>query len=105
MRGKLIFIAGAAVGFVLGSRQGRQAYDRIKTKAADVWTDPKVRDNVAKAADLAKDKLPGGEKIAAATRKAADEADEAAQEAESSEQDGSPQQSDAQPKPGPSNQG
>ncbi len=105
MRGKLIFIAGAAVGFVLGSRQGRQAYDRIKTKAADVWTDPKVRDNVAKAADLAKDKLPGGDKIAAATRKAADKADEAAQEAESSEQDGSPQQSDAQPKPGPSNQG
>ncbi len=97
MRGKLIFIAGAAVGFVLGSRQGRQAYDRIKTKAADVWTDPKVRDNVAKAADLAKDKLPGGEKIAAATRKAADKADDAAQQAESSEQD----ESDAQPKPGP----
>lgn len=105
MRGKLIFIAGAAVGFVLGSRQGRQAYDRIKTKAADVWTDPKVRDNVAKAADLAKDKLPGGEKIAAATRKAADKADEAAQETESPEQGGSSQQSDAQPKPGPSNQG
>ncbi len=92
MRGKLIFIAGAAVGFVLGSRQGRQAYDRLKTKAADVWTDPKVRDNVAKAADLAKDKLPGGDKIAAATRKAADKADEAAQEQD---------HSDAQPKPGP----
>ena len=77
MRGKLLFIAGAAVGFVLGSRQGRQAYERIKDKAEDVWTDPKVRDGVHKVASLAKDKLPGGDKIAAAVHKAEAQADEA----------------------------
>jgi hypothetical protein len=36
MRAKLIFIAGAAIGYVLGARAGRPAYERMAAKAADV---------------------------------------------------------------------
>jgi len=76
MRGKLIFIAGAALGFVLGSKQGRQAYESLKTKAADTWSNPKVRDGVGQAADLARDKIPGGDMIVAVAEEAAGKVDE-----------------------------
>jgi len=76
MRGKLIFIAGAALGFVLGSKQGRQAYESLKTKAADTWSNPKVRDGASKVADLARDKIPGGDKIVNAAEKVAGKVDE-----------------------------
>ena len=70
MRGKVMFVGGLAVGFVLGSRAGRQAYDRLVVNAKKVAEQPTVREaaGVAKAQasklyeqgkDLATDKLSG----------------------------------------------
>ncbi|WP_199245892.1 YtxH domain-containing protein [Leifsonia sp. AG29] len=46
MRGKLIFAAGAAVGYVLGTRAGRERYEQIRAAASRVWESPVVQDQV-----------------------------------------------------------
>ncbi|HWR86141.1 MAG TPA: protoporphyrinogen oxidase [Rhodoglobus sp.] len=33
---------GLAVGYVLGTREGRERYDQLKAQAQRVWTDPRV---------------------------------------------------------------
>ncbi|NLA66164.1 MAG: YtxH domain-containing protein [Leucobacter sp.] len=44
MKGKIAFVIGAAVGYVLGSRAGRERYEQIKRGAATVWqTEPVQR--------------------------------------------------------------
>lgn len=62
MRMKLGFLAGAAVGYVLGTRAGRNQFDKIKDQAQKVWENPKVQDNVHKAqsqaSDFVKEKAP-----------------------------------------------
>ena len=41
MKGKIAFVLGAAVGYVLGSRAGRGRYEQIKRGAQNVWnTEP-----------------------------------------------------------------
>ncbi|GAA4675719.1 hypothetical protein [Frondihabitans cladoniiphilus] len=53
MRGKLIFVAGAAVGYVLGSRAGHHRYEQIASGASKVWNSRaavKQRDKVGDAA-------------------------------------------------------
>lgn len=55
MMGKILFLAGAATGYVLGSKAGRQAYDQIKGKAQDLWGDPHVQKAVSQAGQVAKD--------------------------------------------------
>jgi hypothetical protein len=55
MMGKILFLAGAATGYVLGSKAGRQAYDQIKGKAQDLWGDPNVQKVVSQAGQAAKD--------------------------------------------------
>jgi hypothetical protein len=58
MKKKLIFGAGIAAGYVLGSRSGRAAYERLKAKTADIWHSKPVQDKVAAAAEAVKDKAP-----------------------------------------------
>ncbi|SJN08874.1 Protoporphyrinogen IX oxidase, aerobic, HemY [Leucobacter sp. 7(1)] len=44
MKGKIAFVLGAAVGYVLGSRAGRERYEQIKRGAQSVWnTEPVQR--------------------------------------------------------------
>jgi hypothetical protein len=40
---KLLLLAGAAIGFVLGSRAGREPYNRLKRKAREVGRRPEVK--------------------------------------------------------------
>ena len=47
MKGKIAFILGAAVGYVLGSRAGRQRYEQIKRGAQKVWQTEPVQRGVA----------------------------------------------------------
>ncbi|GAA4783340.1 MULTISPECIES: hypothetical protein [Microbacterium] len=54
MRGKLGLVIGLGVGYVLGTRAGRERYEQIKDKAEEVWELPVVQKQVAKAKDLAK---------------------------------------------------
>lgn len=46
MRGKLLFIAGAGVGYVLGARAGRKRYEQIKASAAKLWESPGIQKQV-----------------------------------------------------------
>ena len=44
MRGKLIFIAGVGVGYVLGTRAGRQRFDQMVAQAHRLWESPSVQE-------------------------------------------------------------
>lgn len=55
MRGKAGLVVGLAVGYVLGTRAGRERYEQIKTQWLKLWhTDP-VQKQVAKVTTFAKD--------------------------------------------------
>lgn len=58
MKGKLLFGAGIAAGYVLGSRSGREAYEKLKARAAALWESQPVQDKVAAATDAVKEKAP-----------------------------------------------
>lgn len=49
MNGKVAFIAGAALGYVLGTRAGREQYEKIKSGARSALDHPVVKDKVAQA--------------------------------------------------------
>jgi len=44
MRRKLIFITGVGVGYVLGTRAGREKFDRMIAQAQKVWESPTVQE-------------------------------------------------------------
>ncbi|WP_329563999.1 hypothetical protein [Kitasatospora sp. NBC_01266] len=50
---KLSFVAGAAAGYVLGARAGRQRYEQIAAAARKVAEHPAVRDATQRAKDSA----------------------------------------------------
>ena len=58
MKAKLLFGTGLAAGYVLGSRSGRAAYEKLKTRAAGLWQSQPVQDKVAAAAEAVKEKAP-----------------------------------------------
>jgi len=58
MKGKILFIAGLGVGYVLGTRAGRQRYEQIKAAASSLWNAPVVQRQVDTVQDFVKDKAP-----------------------------------------------
>lgn len=71
MKGKLLFGIGVAAGYVLGSRSGRAAYDKLKARSAELWHSKPVQDKVAAAAETIKDKAPEvSEQLGEAARRA-----------------------------------
>jgi lysozyme family protein len=70
---KLSLLAAGLVGYVLGSRAGRERYEQIKKAATRVRNDPRVQEKATQAADLAKEKAPVvKDKVVAAASTAAD---------------------------------
>lgn len=61
MKGKILLLTGLAVGYVLGTRAGRERYEEIKATANKLWNDPRVQKPFNDAQDFAKDK---GEDVA-----------------------------------------
>ncbi|MDT0266818.1 YtxH domain-containing protein [Streptomyces sp. DSM 44915] len=72
---KLVFVAGLAVGYVLGAKAGRERYEQLRASAERVRSNPAVRNGVDSAAlagrqaaaraagavvDRAGDRLPEG---------------------------------------------
>ncbi|MCL2515805.1 MAG: hypothetical protein FWD85_05785 [Microbacteriaceae bacterium] len=53
MKGKLLFAAGLAAGYVLGARAGRKRYDQIAGAANKVWQSPGIQKQVHAAQDFA----------------------------------------------------
>lgn len=60
--GKISFVAGAAAGYVLGTRAGRRRYEQIRAGASKVWTSDPVQRRVgsaqARVTDTAKAAAP-----------------------------------------------
>jgi hypothetical protein len=58
MRSKAAFIVGTGLGYVLGTRAGRQRFEKIKGWTLTAWQSPQVQSRVteleAKAADFAR---------------------------------------------------
>lgn len=49
MKNKLVLLAGAAVGYVFGTRAGRERYEQIKDGAAKFWKNPQVQEKISDA--------------------------------------------------------
>jgi hypothetical protein len=58
MKNKLLLGIGIATGYVLGSRSGRAAYDKLKARAAGIWDSKPVQDKVSVATEAIKGKAP-----------------------------------------------
>lgn len=63
MYGKVLFVAGAGLGYLLGTSRGRKDYERLRRQASRVWLDPRVQKLARQTRDLANDNLPMGEKV------------------------------------------
>ncbi|MGO4102695.1 YtxH domain-containing protein [Leifsonia sp. YAF41] len=55
MRGKLLFITGGLIGYVLGARAGRKRYDQIAAAANNLWNAEPVQRRVTMARDFTLD--------------------------------------------------
>ncbi len=58
MKGKILFVAGLGLGYVLGTRAGRERYEQLKSSAMKLWNDPRVQRQVDNAEAFVKDKAP-----------------------------------------------
>ena len=58
MKGKILLVVGLGIGYVLGTRAGREKYDQMKSAALKLWNDPRVQKTVDDAGDFVKDKAP-----------------------------------------------
>ena len=75
VKGKLILGAGVAIGYVLGSRSGRQSYERLKARGKDVWSSPTVQQQVSHAQEAVKAQAPVvAEQVAHAAKQVAEKA-------------------------------
>ena len=54
MKGKAGLVVGLAIGYVLGSRAGRERYEQIKAQWLKVWNAEPVQAQVDKVKDFAK---------------------------------------------------
>ena len=69
MRGKILFVFGVALGYVLGTRAGRERYEQIRAGALKVWNDPRVQEQVSTVEGFVKDKAPDVAEAASAAAK------------------------------------
>jgi len=58
MMGKLSLLAGAAIGYVLGAKAGRQRYEQMMGRAAKAWSSDPVQLKVETAKDAVRTKAP-----------------------------------------------
>jgi hypothetical protein len=73
LKKKLLFVLGAAVGYVVGTRTGRQGYEKLKSQVGDVWQKPVVQEGIVRAEVFAEEKIPlVGGAVSAAVQTAAD---------------------------------
>jgi hypothetical protein len=58
MKNKLIFLSGVAAGYVLGTRAGRDSYEKLKVKVRGFWESQTVQNKVSGAAQTLRTKAP-----------------------------------------------
>ncbi|MFD9906841.1 YtxH domain-containing protein [Streptomyces sp. NPDC059063] len=55
MRYRLTFVAGLVLGYVLGTRAGRERYEQLKKTVREISQNPAVRNTVESAAQQGRD--------------------------------------------------
>ncbi len=55
---KLPLLIAAGIGYVLGTRDGRERYEQIRGAALKVRNDPRVQEKAKQAADVAREQAP-----------------------------------------------
>ena len=55
---KLLVLVAGGIGYVLGTKAGRQRYEQLRGTFNKVKEDPRVQEKAHQAADLAKEKAP-----------------------------------------------
>ena len=55
---KLMLLVAAGLGYVLGTRAGRERYDQIMGAVTKVKNDPRVQEKTQQAVDLARQQAP-----------------------------------------------
>jgi len=104
MKKKLLFVLGAAVGYVVGTRTGRQGYEKLKHQVGEVWQKPAVQDGIVRAEIFAEEKIPVvGSTVSAAVQGAAESVTNAVKKNEGSSSSSGAASSDTPPdasKPG-----
>ena len=55
---KLIILVAGGIGYVLGTKAGRERYEQMRDTVNKVKSDPRVQEKAHQAADLAKEKAP-----------------------------------------------
>jgi hypothetical protein len=55
MKGKILLVVGLGIGYVLGTRAGRERYEEIRATASRLWNNPRVQKTVDEAGDLVSD--------------------------------------------------
>jgi hypothetical protein len=63
MYGKLLFVAGLGVGYVVGTSRGRRDYEMLRRRASEIWLDPRVQRAAKQATDAVERNVPMGEKV------------------------------------------
>jgi len=51
-------VVGLGVGYVLGTRAGREKYDELVAKVQKVWNDPRVQKQATNVGEFVKEKAP-----------------------------------------------
>lgn len=87
MRGKLLFVAGLAAGYVIGARAGRPAYDAIAERVQGAAANPKVQEIGRKAKETIEEKAPQVAAVAEQVAGTASGAAEAVAKASTPEED------------------
>lgn len=73
MKNKVVLLTGMAVGYVLGTRAGREQYEKIRSQARSLWGDPRVQEQVSHVQQTVKEQVPVvQDKVGGAARKATD---------------------------------
>lgn len=64
MKGKIAFVLGAAVGYVLGTRAGRERYEQIKRGAQRLWNTEPVQRGVHVVRDAVDERAEDAKQVA-----------------------------------------
>lgn len=74
VKSKLMFLVGLALGYVLGTRAGRERYEQLRASAEKLWTNPRVQTQVRRAEDYVRGAAPEVvERVETTARKVADQ--------------------------------
>ena len=55
---KLLLLVAGGIGYVLGTKAGRERYEQMRSTFNKVKDDPRVQEKAQQAADLAREKAP-----------------------------------------------